>query len=373
MITELSLVLGIAYFFTAHYLMSQKSPQKTEPKKLPEISILVAMRNEEKNIAQCLHSLEEQNYPVHLFRVIIIDDRSDDRSVEITAEFVKRNENFRSISIQEDLDGLHGKMNALSQALEQVESDIVLITDADCIVPNSWIRTYASYFNQNTGMAGGLTALVPLEFMTVRDDSMSLFAKIQALDWLFLQSIASGTSNAGKPVTILGNNFGFRMSAYHETGGFKKLGFSITEDFALMKAIEKTENWEIIHTQDAANTIFSSPVKTMKDFYQQRQRWISGGKSARPWGYFLMTLSLIAHISIILVFSFSQWNASAGAGIGFILGIDYLMIKQQTRRLNIKYLNRYFLHFEIFYILYTVIFGVLFFIPKKIVWKDRSY
>ncbi len=373
MITELCLVLGITYFFTALYLMSQKSPDKTEQSNLPEISVLVAMRDEEKNIYPCLQSLAGQNYPTHLFRVIIIDDRSADNSAAIAEEFVKRNENFQLIHIREDLDGLYGKMNALSQALEQVDSEIVLITDADCIAPKSWIRTYASYFNRNTGMTGGLTTLVPLEFMGVRDDSVPLFAKIQAIDWLFLQSIASGTSNAGKPVTILGNNFGFRMAAYRETGGFKKLGFSITEDFALMKAIEKTGNWKIKHTQDIDNTVFSSPVKTLKDFYHQRQRWISGGKSSRPWGYFLMAQSLLAHISLILVFSFSQWNAGAGAGIGLILGIDYLLIKQQTRRLNIKYLNRYFIHFEIFYILYTVIFGVLFFLPTKIIWKNRTY
>ncbi len=48
--------------------------------KVPTISVLVPVHNQEKYIGRCLRSLLSQNYPRYAFEIIVIDDGSDDRT-----------------------------------------------------------------------------------------------------------------------------------------------------------------------------------------------------------------------------------------------------------------------------------------------------
>ena len=368
----LSLLLGMIYFFTSLYLLSQTHPSKSEPENPLRTAVLIAMRNEQESIAACLHSLAAQNYPVRLFDVFVLDDASGDRSVERAREVILEHKNFHLLEIREEKYGLKGKMNALSQALEQVEHDIILITDADCVVPPNWIRSHLSYFGADTGMVGGLTSLTPPAGMEASTYTASFFGKIQTLDWLYLQTIAAASSQAGKPVTILGNNFGFRKEAYDAIGGFKRLGFSVTEDYLLMKTILEKTSWKVRHTMDPESTIFSKPLNNFSAFFQQRLRWTRGGRGARPWAYFITGLSLAAHLVMTAVFFLQSWKITAAAGIGLVLGMDYFIIKKGLRIIGRKHLRAYFLPFELFYIFYLILFSVITFIPQKIRWKGRK-
>ncbi len=367
-------VLGMAYFFTALYLISQSPPGKKAPRRLPKVAVLVAMRNEEQTIAGCLQSLKNQTYPTHLFDVYVINDRSTDRSVQQANPFIKMNEHFHLIEIREDKNGLKGKMNALAQALDLVKAEYILITDADCIVPPKWIETHMTYYAETVGMVGGLTMLEPTEYTKPPMEYRSgLFGKVQALDWLFLQSIASFACHAGKPISILGNNFGFRKAAYDAVGGFKAIGFSLTEDFALMRALDKQGGWQIRYTLDPEAAIFSYPSRNFRSFFMQRLRWVKGGRKARFFGYLIMGLSVLTHLFVLLSFVFSRWNTPVALGIGMVLGVNYLIIKRALRALNMSRLQKYFFLFQIFHLIYLLIFPALAFLPFRVRWKERRF
>jgi cellulose synthase/poly-beta-1,6-N-acetylglucosamine synthase-like glycosyltransferase len=370
-IADITMAVGIGYIFTALYLLSHPTPKKSRPKNLPPVAILVPMRNEEMNIEYCLKSLENQNYPLHLHDIFVIDDRSTDKSVNIAGTFIERYENFHLFRVNEDQNNLKGKMNALAQVLETIEHEIVLITDADCRVPSTWIQTFVDYFDEETGLAGGLTVLESTPNMV--QVQSNLFAKIQTLDWVFLQTIAAATASAGVPVSVLGNNFGFRLQTYQEIGTFREIGFSVTEDFALLKAIDKTGKWKIKYAIDPENTIYSKPAATLSAFFKQRKRWIVGGRSMRLWGYFIVGLSFLAHLCIMASLIFGERNISAALGIGLIIGIDYFIIKRELNKTGLEKLKKYFLLFEVFFISYTLFFGIAFPFFRKVTWKDRSF
>lgn len=366
-------ILGLAYFFSAMYLLSQQHPLKSEPPNLPMVAVLVAMRNEQDSVATCLESLADQNYPAHLYKIWILNDRSTDRSPEIAADFAKQYANVHFKDILTNRDGLSGKMNVLAQALDEVDAEIILITDADCIVPQTWIRTQVAYFDEQTGMVGGLTSLLPTAQIKGVPGHSNLFSKMQALDWLYLQTVAAGSSQAGKPITILGNNFGFRKKAYEDVGGFKQLGFSVTEDFKLMQAMVSQTKWKIRHTTDSENTIYSKPVERVKDFYAQRSRWIFGGRRARPFAYLIVGLSLLAHLAVLATFSVQLWTRLAAIALGLIIGMDYFILKKVTRITAQRNLLRWFLPFEIYYISNLILFSLTALIPQKVRWKDRNF
>jgi glycosyltransferase involved in cell wall biosynthesis len=59
-------------------------------RELPLVSIVVTTKNEERNIANCLKSVKNQKYPEESREIIVVDNRSSDRTIEIANEFTDR-------------------------------------------------------------------------------------------------------------------------------------------------------------------------------------------------------------------------------------------------------------------------------------------
>ncbi len=367
--------LGFSFTYALIAWLLAKAPKAVpvHHKKLPRVAVLVAMRNEEAYISDCLSSLTRQTYPSRLYDVFVLDDRSEDHSPEIAAQFSNQFEHIHLIPITEDKHGLHGKMNALAQGIRQVDHELILITDADCVVPESWIEGMVDYFDSQTGMVGALTVLFPFNALRIAKPATNLWARIQALDWIFLQALAAANSNFGKPITILGNNFAFRRAAYLQVGGFEKLGFSVTEDFALMEAVRKRTAYKIRHTIDIKNAIYSHPVASVADFFRQRLRWVHGGKKARPWGIFILSFSVIAHLIVLLSFLAAPLNWAVWAALGIFCLTDALILHPVLKKLKLQKLWLTFPAFEGFYWAYLLIFSVLYFLPLKVRWKGRAF
>ena len=74
------LIIVSAYFIQATLLSigSKKSFPKIIGDELPKATVIVAARNEEKNILNCLISLNSLEYPDNKLEIIIVDDDSTD-------------------------------------------------------------------------------------------------------------------------------------------------------------------------------------------------------------------------------------------------------------------------------------------------------
>src|ERR1035437_4165470 len=55
------------------------------------ISVIIAARNEEKNIRNCIESIFKQSYPANLFEVIVVDENSTDSTADIVNSFMQSN------------------------------------------------------------------------------------------------------------------------------------------------------------------------------------------------------------------------------------------------------------------------------------------
>ena len=56
-------------------------------KEKPLVSVVVATRNEEKNIEKCLCSVKAQTYPAEMIEMVVVDNSSEDRTKEIARKF----------------------------------------------------------------------------------------------------------------------------------------------------------------------------------------------------------------------------------------------------------------------------------------------
>jgi cellulose synthase/poly-beta-1,6-N-acetylglucosamine synthase-like glycosyltransferase len=331
----------------------------------PFVSVLIAARNEEDRLPACLQSLLNSTYPAGKFEILVIDDRSTDNTRLVAENFSRQNPHLRVIPIHQRLENLSGKASALCQGLEHARGEIILLTDADCRVPSNWMAQMAGYFTPGVGLAGGFTLL------SEGNRKASLFTSVQTLDWIYLLTIGAGAAGLGRPVSIIGNNFAFRRAAYEAVGGYQKIGFSIIEDFALMRAIDEQTDWQIVFPLDPQLAITSDPAKTWREFYEQRQRWAAGGKEAGGLAKAFLLAAFLGHLACLVAAFIS--TALAASCFFILAGADFLLLWQSTRRLKRQELLRIFPLFEIYYFFYSFFFAPTVLLPARVRWKGVQY
>jgi len=358
------LILLSAYFIVSAFLIVgvKKTFPQLEDEQLPPISVIVAARNEEANILTCLESLNKLEYPVNKVEIIIIDDESTDKTNDLVTNYIQDKHRFQLIILDEgSSEKLKGKERAMSEGIKISNGEILLTTDADCAVNPLWAKTIASYYFEDVGVVNGFTS----------QKVDGIFSAMQAIDFVYLLFIASGSINLGKPISCIGNNMSFRKKAYEETGGYENLPFSVTEDFLMLNAIKRLNKYKVIYPLNRNSLVISNPIKSLKELFNQKKRWAVGGMNTPPIGLGLMMLSFLTNLFLLLtVFMFS--TAALYLTV-FKIGIDFFVLWPVHQKLGLQKNLKYFLVFEIYYVAYVLVlpFAVLF--NKKVKWKDRVY
>lgn len=357
------IVLSFYFIISATLVVGAKKsfPQLTE-EKLPSVSVVVAARNEEINIAACLESLNKLIYPENKIEIIIVDDASTDRTGALIKNFIIDKPYFKLLQIEEKIDEkLKGKVRAMAEGIRISSGEIILTTDADCVVNPFWVKTIASYYVGNAGIVNGFTSQI------VKDS----FSGMQAIDFVYLLFIAAGTINLGKPVSCIGNNMSFRKKAYEEVGGFESLPFSVTEDFLLLNSIHLLGKYKAIYPINKNSLVISKPASSLRELFNQKKRWAVGGINTPPIGLGLMLCSFLANLFLLLTpFFFSAvWLYLAL----FKISIDFFVLLPVHQRLGLQKNLKYFLVFEIYYIAYVILLPFIVLFGKKVKWKDRVY
>ena len=327
----------------------------------PMVSIIVAARNEEEFIADCLTSLTQLEYPKDKLELIIVNDRSTDKTPDIIESFEKRYPNIKTLTTNFEGGNLRGKTNAIAQGADISTGEILMFTDADCKVPRTWVSGIVKYFDEETGIVGGFTVL----------ESKNTFERIQYLDWLFLFGIASGAVGLNIPLTIVGNNLSVRRSAYQATGGYRIIPFSVTEDYALVQAVQKLKSYKIKFPINSKLVVRSQPCKTLCHLFHQRQRWSTGGLDMIFIGKLIASISWF--ISLLLIVGIYFTPKLIWVLIFFIKFItDYYFINIPSKQLQMKSSLKDIFIFEIYLLIYVIIIPFIAIFSRKIIWKERT-
>jgi len=344
------------------YLGSRKIFPRINEEEYPSATVIVAARNEEENILRCLESLDKIIYPIEKLEIIIVDDNSTDQTGEIIDTFISGKPKFKKIKAKKEIGKLKGKTNALANAIEIAEGEIILTTDADCAVSPTWVSTTASYYAPDVAIVDGYTTQTAGGF----------FSGMQAIDFIYLQTVGAGTINLQMPISCIGNNMSYRKKAYLEVGGYEKIPFSVTEDFQLLNAINDLKKYKIIFPINPDALVTSLPCKNLRELYRQKKRWSIGGLGVPLSGYLVLVFGFLANVSLLLTpFFFSPvWLYLALIKIIF----DFFLVYNSHKTLRITDRLKYFIPFQIYYVLYVFFIPfMLIFLNHKVVWKGREY
>ena len=328
----------------------------------PRVSVIVAARDEEQFIERCLTSIAESDYPAEKLEIIAVNDHSTDRTEELIRTVMQRYPCVRLVQTGDERGNLRGKTNAVAKAIGASTGEILMFTDADCTVSKSWVRKTVSYFDQNTGIVGGFTHL----------PAGSTFAAMQTLDWIVLFSISSGTAGWGIPLTVVGNNLALRRAAYDATGGFEKIPFSVTEDYAIVRAILRQKVYGLRFPLDSETIVASTPCASWRQLFRQKQRWSVGGLNMIAEGFLIAAVNWAFHLALVVSLFFVNLPVWLGVlAVAWI--IDLWLVWKPLQRMGATKTLRYFAGFELYYTLYTITIPFLAILSKKVVWKERSW
>lgn len=334
------------------------------------VSIIVAARNEEKTIGTCLDTLANQNYSIDLFEVIVVDDRSFDRTAEIVQNYSRQYANIRLIQITGLADGISPKKNALQQGIETATGEIILTTDADCIPDPNWVKSIVSYFEPDVGLVAGFS---PLESLSQKNVIHRLFT----LDSLTLAAVAAGSFGLGKPLTCNGRNLAYRRETFDAVGGFQQIyKFISGDDDLFLHLVRQQTSWKFRYAIDRDSLVQSRAPETFKNFMNQRMRHASKGRYYPAWftmvlaGVYLLNLNLL----ILIPGSFNnQYALVALLGCLFTKSLgEFILLYRMADLFGYKKKLTVFPLAVLLHPFYVVIFGMLGQFGK-FHWKDEAY
>jgi len=327
----------------------------------PTVSIIVAARNEEEHIEQCLASLMRLEYPRDKIEIIVVDDRSTDRTPEIIRKFSEQHDSVKTVTAQLERGNLRGKMNAVALGISLSHGEILMFTDADCSVPPGWIHETVQSFDAETGIVGGFTLL----------EATGVFGGMQALDWIYLFSLASGTAGLRIPLTAIGNNLSVRRSAYDATGGYEVIPFSVTEDYALVQSILQKTNYVLRFPVNPLAAVASKPCRGWRELYRQKQRWGVGALDMVTRGVVITAVGWVLNLTLLVGWCFVGFPVWITAFAVKTLVDTFFLWKPLKELRALSYL-KYLAFFEVYFTLYVLAIPLVAILSRGVIWKERK-
>jgi peptide/nickel transport system permease protein len=323
-----------------------------------KFSIVIPARNEAANIENCIAGILAQNYPSHLFELIVIDDFSEDETANIVGSIALQYNNVRLLRLQDftkDENIVAYKKRAIEIAIEQANHPWIVTTDADCSFTNNWLASYDAYIQEHNCVM----IAAPVSYK----NTGSFLSVFQVLDFISLQGITAAAVGSGSHTLCNGANLCYSKEAFESVGKFSGIDHLPSgDDMLLMHKMKKSypEKIGYLYAQDTVVT--TAPSATLDLFIQQRIRW-----SSKALGYqdkiifwilllvYLVNFSLLVYLPVNLIETGNINNWFVFIGCKTLVELPFMyaaakFFKQQK-------LLWWFLFMQPFHILYTVVAG----------------
>jgi glycosyltransferase involved in cell wall biosynthesis len=234
------------------------------------ISVIIPLRNEEKNITHLLDDLSRQTYPAERYEIIMVDDHSTDHSKESVTKY--GGQNCRILSLAANVSG---KKEALREGIGNANGELIITTDADCRIKENWLSTMASFY-QHEKPVMIMAPVLAYEFLpsTLQSVKPSFLSRMLGLELLSLAGSTAGAAAIGAPVMCNGANLAFSKSIYTEIEHvYLNTGIASGDDIFAMLELKKRYPGRVKFLKSPESTVYSHFPTGVFSFFQQRSRW----------------------------------------------------------------------------------------------------
>lgn len=249
--------LLITYFEKRLDIKKETARNKNTLKKYPSVTIMVPCWNEEKTLSKTIHSLLNLDYPKDKLKIMIIDDGSTDKTLQVAKKF----ESKKQVEIYHKENG--GKHTALNFGLTKVTSDLVGCLDADSYVDKDALKNIVRYFDDKETMA--VTPSVKVW------QPKTIIQMIQKVEYSWGILIRKMFSYLGALYVTPGPFSIFRKEVFTNLGGYRHA--YLTEDMEMAVRMQ-SNHYKIANAHDAV--VLTVAPDSLKKLYKQRLRWTYG-------------------------------------------------------------------------------------------------
>jgi poly-beta-1,6-N-acetyl-D-glucosamine synthase len=248
-----------------------------------KVSVVVACRNEEKNIPSLVESFRHQS--LQNYELIFVNDHSTDNTLRLLQTFQTE---FPEITIINS--GKEGKKMALAEGIKFAQGDLVITTDADCEFGKDWLSVVGAFYLQNHW-----DLIIAPVIMTSQE---SLFENLQSIEFTSLVASGAGAAGVGHAIMCNGANLAFKKDMWMKAKDSLHVETVSGDDMFLLQFVKK-QGGKIGYLKSEKAKVFTKPVSHLRFFFRQRTRWT--GKSV-----FYTDLDIIFTAITVLLLSVAE-------------------------------------------------------------------
>jgi len=323
-----------------------------------KISVIVACKNEERNLGNLIKALLLQSSSD--FESILVNDHSTDATNQIMMSAVK---DFKNMIIHNSNE--YGKKNALKEGINKSSGELIITTDADCVPATTWIESIVNFYKHN------LYDLI-IGPVVIKSDN-SLFSNLQKIELASLVASGAGATGVGMPIMCNGANLAFTKAAWMESKNDLHEEEISGDDIFLLLSIKKRKG-KIGFLKSAEAIVTTNSVNNFIDFTNQRKRWASKSKKYNDKHIIIIALIvfMICFIEIAL-FSISIIDYRYFKLFFIVFGIkflvDFIFLNKISDFFKLENFTKDAFILSVlypFYIVYSAVSGLF---EKNIKWK----
>jgi len=300
--------VGIQLIYITVFLIALSKKSAVTESEIQPVSVIVCAHDEEQNLRELIPILLQQQHPS--FEVIIVNDRSNDGTYDFLLDETRKVEthnhaSLRMVHAASVPAHVNGKKFGITLGIKAAKYDWIVLTDADCR-PNSdqWLKSISAKCTHDKEIVLGYSAYQQ------EGGFLNLFIRFETL-FTAIQYVAYAI--VGNPYMGVGRNLAYRKSLFLNNKGFNGfLGVTGGDDDLFVNQHANAKNTEVCLGKEAI--VYSSPKRTVSEYFNQKVRHLSVGKKYRfrhkfLLGFFSFThlITWLAGLPLLFIFSGYLW------------------------------------------------------------------
>ncbi len=340
---------------------SLDSEPSLQNKDLSDITVLIPARNEALTIVKTLAALKDQGKDLN---VILVDDQSDDNTVELAKSVDLKNLNI--ISGSELVGGWSGKLWALEQGRQHVKTPYLILLDADIVLEKNLIPVVLEKVKNEQLQMLSLMAFLKME---------TFWEKLLMPAFIFFFKLLYPfhlSNKANSWIAAAAGGFIFiETQVLEELGGFNCIKNALIDDCSLAKQVKQKKHKIWIGMTHSAISIRS--YETLSSIWQMVARTAYTQLNYSPLLLLLCTLLMVAAFGLPVIAILQSQNIIFITGL-FILGIQVVCYWPTLRYYSMKPVFALVLPLiGVLYLVMTWSSAYRYYFAKGANWKGRFY
>jgi glycosyltransferase involved in cell wall biosynthesis len=193
----------------------------------PLVSVIVPARNEERSLEHCLASIVQQSYPKERVDVVVVENRSTDRTREVAERWAERHSQVRVL-----VSDAVNQAAAMNEGLQLAKGDVIARVDAHSWIDEHYVRNAVDALGRHPEAAGVGGPFLPV--------GTALLERVSGLARSSRLGVGSGYGSDRRtdehPVQTVQCGV-FRRDALEAIGGF---------DVAMAYGEDEDLNWRLL-------------------------------------------------------------------------------------------------------------------------------